>query len=159
MPNDLCNVELEAADQTHYQAQEPNEDDISSKQLVNIAKRKNGRSSAKCSLKNIGTELNQNYNDNSTTKSELKNDVDALKLVKPKKKTQRRIYAKLPKTIPCSKCELLLGSERTVKIHMHRVHGIKQQFICPVSTCRREFKVSGNFKQHMETHSDHKVLV
>lgn len=159
--NDLCNEELAAADQTHCQAQELDQEDISSKEIVNIAKskRKNSRTKTKRSFKNIETESNQNLNDRVATKSDLQNDVDALKLVESKKKPQRRIYAKLPKTIPCSECDMLFGSERTVKIHMHRVHGIKQQFICPVSTCRREFKVSGNLRQHIETHSDHKVLV
>lgn len=160
-PNNLCNQELAETDQTHYQAQELDEEDNSSKEMVNIAKKKgkNSRTKTKSSFENIETESNQNLFDRAVAKSELQNNVDALNLVEPAKKPQRRIYAKLPKTIPCSKCDMLFGSERTVKIHMHRVHGIKQQFICPVSTCQREFKVSGNLRQHIETHSDHKVLV
>lgn len=160
-PNDLCNEEFAGADQIHYQAEELDGEDITPKETVSITKGKSktGRTKTRSSFKNIETESNQNYNDNTVTQSELENDVDALKLVEPEKKTKRRKYVKLPKTIPCSKCDVLFGSERTVKIHMHREHGIKQQFVCPVSTCRREFKVSGNFKQHMETHSDHKVLV
>lgn len=160
-PNDLCHEELAAADQTHYQVQEIDEVDISSGETVNTAKRKikKNRTKTEISFENTETESNHKHNDSVVTKSELAIDVDALKLKEPEKKTKRRIYAKLPKTIPCANCDMLFGSERTVKIHMHRVHGIKQQFICPVLTCRREFKVSGNLKQHMAIHSDHKVLV
>lgn len=72
-------------------------------------------------------------------------------------KKRRRYYAKLPKTVPCNVCEAKFGTERTLKIHMNQVHGIKERYICPI--CSREFKISGNLKQHIETHSDYKRFI
>lgn len=70
---------------------------------------------------------------------------------------RRRKYRKLPKTVPCMTCDAMFGTERTLKIHMHQVHGIKERYICPI--CSREFKIGGNLKQHIETHSDYKRYV
>lgn len=92
-----------------------------------------------------------------TVRTETDSDFDAFKQVDVEKKKRRRRYAKLPKTIPCKMCDALFGSERTLKIHMNQVHGIKERYICPI--CSREFKISGNLKQHIETHSDHKRFI
>lgn len=70
---------------------------------------------------------------------------------------KRRKYVRLPKTVPCTKCDAMFGSERTLKIHLSQIHGIKEKLICPI--CGREFKVSGNLKQHIETHSEHKRFI
>lgn len=73
---------------------------------------------------------------------------------------KRRInYAKLPKTIPCgvSTCDIKFSSDRALKCHMTQAHGIKERYICPI--CSREFKISGNLKQHVETHTDYKRFI
>lgn len=56
-------------------------------------------------------------------------------------KKKRKKYAKLPKTIPCTLCDTMFATERTLKIHMSQVHKIKERFICPI--CQREFKIGG----------------
>lgn len=70
---------------------------------------------------------------------------------------KRRRYPRLPKTVPCTQCDAKFGTERTLKIHMGQVHGIKDKLICPI--CSREFKVAGNLKQHIDTHSDYKRFI
>lgn len=70
---------------------------------------------------------------------------------------KRRKYVRLPKTVPCTECDAMFGSERTLKIHLNQIHGIKEKLVCPI--CAREFKVSGNLKQHIETHSEHKRFI
>lgn len=70
---------------------------------------------------------------------------------------KRRRYPRLPKTVPCTRCDAKFGTVRTLKIHMGQVHGIKDKLICPI--CSREFKVAGNLKQHIDTHSDYKRFI
>lgn len=95
-------------------------------------------------------------NDN-INKSGSGHESDGFKQIASEKKKRRRQYAKLPKTVPCTMCKEKFGSERTVKIHLRKNHGIKERHICPI--CSREFKISGNLKQHIETHSDHKRFI
>lgn len=89
--------------------------------------------------------------------SDSDSEFDAFKQIDADRRKRRRRYAKLPKTIPCTMCDTMFGSERTLKIHMNQVHGIKERHICPI--CSREFKIGGNLKQHIETHSDHKRFI
>lgn len=84
-------------------------------------------------------------------------DDDVLKQMDVATIKRRRKYRKLPKTVPCTNCDSMFGTERTLKIHMNQVHGIKERYICPI--CSREFKIGGNLKQHIETHSDYKRYV
>lgn len=84
-------------------------------------------------------------------------DDDVIKEMDVAMKKRRRKYRKLPKTVPCTMCNAMFGTERTLKIHMNQVHGIKERYICPI--CSREFKIGGNLKQHIETHSDYKRYV
>lgn len=82
---------------------------------------------------------------------------DVIKEMDVAMKKRRKQYAKLPKTLPCTMCDSLFGSQRTLKIHMHQLHGVKERYICHI--CQREFKISGNLKQHIETHSDYKRFI
>lgn len=84
---------------------------------------------------------------------------DIIKEMDVAMKKRRKQYAKLPKTVPCKvpTCDAMFGTERTLKIHMHQVHGIKERYICPI--CSKECKISGNLKQHMETHSNYKRFI
>lgn len=70
---------------------------------------------------------------------------------------KRRRYRRLPKIVPCTECDAMFGSERTLKIHLKQVHGIKEPLVCKI--CSREFKISGNLKQHIATHSDQKRYI
>lgn len=95
-------------------------------------------------------DLPQSKSDGSGSEDKVVKEMDvALK--------KRRRYPRLPKIVPCTECDSMFGSERTLKIHLSQVHGIKEKLICPI--CSREFKVSGNLKQHIETHSDHKRFI
>lgn len=89
--------------------------------------------------------------------SESNDEDDVVKQLDVALKKRRKQYAKLPKTIPCTMCDTMFGTERTLKIHMSQVHGIKEKYICPI--CSREFKLGGNLKQHIETHSDYKRFI
>lgn len=90
-------------------------------------------------------------------KVEPNSEDDVIKEMDVALKKRRKQYAKLPKTVPCTLCDGMFGTERTLKIHMHQVHGIKERYICPI--CSREFKIGGNLKQHIETHSDYKRFI
>lgn len=90
-------------------------------------------------------------------KGQTDSEDDVIKEMDVAMKKPRKQYAKLPKTVPCTMCDAMFGTERTLKIHMHQVHGIKERHICPI--CSREFKIGGNLKQHIETHSDYKRFI
>lgn len=92
-------------------------------------------------------------------KADSDSEDDVVKEMDVVLKKRRKQYTKLPKTVPCTftKCEAMFGTERTLKIHMHQIHGIKERYICPI--CSREFKIGGNLKQHIETHSDYKRFI
>lgn len=91
------------------------------------------------------------------SRKDMDSDDDVIKEMDVALKKRRKQYAKLPKTVPCTMCDAMFGTERTLKIHMHQVHGIKERYICPI--CSREFKIGGNLKQHIETHSDYKRFI
>lgn len=114
------------------------------KSIINV---KNGNQSSKKSA--------EHPNDKRAANTD--SDDDVIKEMDVAMRKRRRKYKKLPKTVPCTKCDSMFGTERTLKIHMNQVHGIKERYICPI--CSREFKISGNLKQHIETHSDYKRYV
>lgn len=91
------------------------------------------------------------------SKSATDTEDDVVKEMDVAIKKRRKQYAKLPKTVPCTMCDAMFGTERTLKIHLNQVHGIKERYICPI--CSREFKIGGNLKQHIETHSDYKRFI
>lgn len=91
------------------------------------------------------------------SKSATDTEDDVVKEMDVAIKKRRKKYAKLPKTVPCTMCDAMFGTERTLKIHLNQVHGIKERYICPI--CSREFKIGGNLKQHIETHSDYKRFI
>lgn len=62
-----------------------------------------------------------------------------------------------PKTIPCPQCDIKVGTERTLKIHLKSAHGFSEKLECPI--CGREFKSAGNLKQHINTHSNSKRYI
>lgn len=101
--------------------------------------------------------LDEEYVDIEYRKVDTDSDDEVVKEIDVALKKPRKQYTKLPKTVPCTKCDAMFGTERTLKIHMHQVHGIKERHICPI--CSREFKIGGNLKQHIETHSDYKRFI
>lgn len=113
------------------------------------AKQKSIKRSTKSERNTVKIESNSN-NVKADSEDDVIKEMDAMK-------KRRKQYAKLPKTVPCTMCDAMFGTERTLKIHMNQVHGIKERYICPI--CSREFKISGNLKQHIETHSDYKRFI
>lgn len=113
------------------------------------AKRKTIKRNTKSGRNSVQIESNSD-NVKAGSEDDVIKEMDAMK-------KRRKQYAKLPKTVPCTMCDAMFGTERTLKIHMNQVHGIKERYICPI--CSREFKISGNLKQHIETHSDYKRFI
>lgn len=128
---------------------------------VRKSKRKSTRSSTEAARSYVGNNYDSNDEFAESTylsrKADLNSDDDVIKEMDVAMKKRRKQYAKLPKTVPCTLCDGMFGTERTLKIHMHQVHGIKERYICPI--CSREFKIGGNLKQHIETHSDYKRFI
>lgn len=125
-------------------------------------KRKNTKRSAKPEHIDVENGYESNLNENSIDsyleqKADTESEDDVIKEMDVAIKKRRKQYAKLPKTVPCTMCDDMFGTERTLKIHMHQVHGVKEKYICPI--CSREFKIGGNLKQHIETHSDYKRFI
>lgn len=106
---------------------------------------------------NIDLMSNDDFNSCTIPKSNSESEDDVVKEMDVALKKKQRKYNRLPKTVPCTMCDTMFGTERTLKIHMNQVHGIKEKYICPI--CTREFKNGGNLKQHIETHSDYKRFI
>lgn len=150
--SDKCD-EVVAASETEVKLPKPN--------VEQKAARPNTRTTAKRkSISNVknGKQSNKSVEQpNAKRAANTESDDDVIKEMDVAMRKRRRKYKKLPKTVPCTKCDAMFGTERTLKIHMNQVHGIKERYICPI--CSREFKISGNLKQHIETHSDYKRYV
>lgn len=106
---------------------------------------------------NLDFVSNDDFNSCTISKSNSESEDDVVKEMDVALKKRQRKYNRLPKTVPCTMCDMMFGTERTLKIHMNQVHGIKEKYICPI--CTREFKNGGNLKQHIETHSDYKRFI
>lgn len=126
-------------------------------------KRKNAKRSAKPEHIDVENGYESNGNENYIIdnyleqKANTESEDDVIKEMDVAIKKRRKKYTKLPKTVSCTMCDNMFGTERTLKIHMHQVHGVKERYICPI--CSREFKIGGNLKQHIETHSDYKRFI
>ncbi|XP_031638670.1 zinc finger protein 391-like [Contarinia nasturtii] len=131
-----------------------NEVDATKKISARKVKRKSARKCTKSRKNNDG-----NHSGSDVISDQAESEDELIKEMDVAMRKRRKQYAKLPKTIPCTveQCDAMFGTERTLKIHMHREHGIKERYICPI--CDREFKISGNLKQHIETHSDYKRFI
>lgn len=62
-----------------------------------------------------------------------------------------------PLTIPCTVCDQMFRTDRSLKIHQKNVHGIKQSLECDI--CKRVFTSMGNLTQHKSIHSDSKRYI
>ncbi|XP_055316340.1 zinc finger protein 75A-like [Sitodiplosis mosellana] len=136
-----------------------NYDDDEANRVLSILKPRKGRLARKAKQKTTKRNTGQSNETIETNSDRVKaeSEDDVIKEMNVAMKKRRKQYAKLPKTLPCTMCDAMFGSERTLKIHMNQVHGIKERYICPI--CQREFKISGNLKQHIETHSDYKRFI
>ncbi|XP_031638669.1 zinc finger protein 652-like [Contarinia nasturtii] len=116
------------------------------KRSVRKRKRKSTKKRTRSRKNKVRNSLKCDDNDADSKTEQSESEDEFLKEMKKSRK-------KLPKNVPCTMCPLKFGTERTLKIHMNKKHGIKERYIC--SICDREFKISGNLKQHMETHTDY----
>lgn len=124
------------------------------KRPVRRSRRKNGKRNRKIKKIIKKNTPNSHLDDE---EDDTESDDAIMKQIGVSIKKPRKNYSKLPKTVACTMCDSMFGTERTLKIHMNLVHGIKERYICPI--CSREFKIGGNLKQHIETHSDYKRFI
>lgn len=71
--------------------------------------------------------------------------------------TKRKRNPPKPLTIPCTVCEQMFRTDRSLKIHQKNVHGIKQSLECDI--CKRVFTSMGNLTQHKSIHSGSKRYI
>lgn len=126
-------------------------------EIMSILEPKKERPVRKAKRKPIRKYIKVEKNETNSNDAKVDSEDDVFKEMDVAIKKRRKQYAKLPKTVPCTVCDAMFGTERTLKIHMNQIHGIKERYICPI--CSREFKISGNLKQHIETHSDYKRFI